>query len=479
MKIKINSVSTSPKMANYVILANDPNDITSTYLSNEEVDHILEQFTEYDIRQFSFNRLKNIVLVRIVKAENENYKTYESFRKAGDEVQVELNKLRAKSVTIAGNGIDTAALLAFAEGCALGNYQFIKYFKDKNKKANTLVEINLLDERLKDEEISHLRIILDAVGKARDLVNEPVIHLNAVQLSENFEKMAAEAGIKIEVFNRKKIESLKMGGLLAVNKGSVDPPTFTVMEWKPENHHNQKPIVLVGKGVVYDTGGLNLKTGSYMENMKMDMAGAAMMASVIYAAAKAKLPLHIIALMPATDNRLNGNAYASGDVITMYDGTTVEVINTDAEGRLILADALSYASKYDPELVINAATLTGSAMRAIGKYGIVAMHAKADHQMEALKLSGNNTYERIAEFPFWEEYGELLKSDIADLKNLGPAEAGMITAGKFLEKFTTYPFIHLDIAGPAFLEKRDSYRSSGGTGIGVRLLFDYLSRQKK
>lgn len=160
--------------------------------------------------------------------------------------------------------------------------------------------------------------------------------------------MAAETGIKIEVFNRKKIETLKMGGLLAVNKGSIDPPTFSVMEWKPDGHKNKKPIVLVGKGVVYDTGGFNLKTGSYMENMKTDMAGAATMASVVYAAAKAKLPLHLIALIPATDNRVNGNAFVSGDVITMYDGTTVEVINTDAEGRLILADALSYAQNTIP-----------------------------------------------------------------------------------------------------------------------------------
>jgi leucyl aminopeptidase len=230
----------------------------------------------------------------------------------------------------------------------------------------------------------------------------------------------------------------------------------------------------VGKGVVYDTGGLNLKTGTYMENMKMDMAGAATMASVMFAAAKANLPLYLIALIPATDNRLNGNAYASGDVITMHNGTTVEVINTDAEGRLILADALSYAQKYNPQLVINAATLTGSAQRAIGKYGIVAMQSKADKFMEDLKTGGNRTYERIAEFPFWDEYGELLKSDIADLKNLGPSEAGMITAGKFLEKFTDYPFIHLDIAGVAFAEKRDSYRNTGGTGTGVRLLFEFV-----
>lgn len=478
MKIQIKKVSTLQQNANAVILLHETAHLKTEVLSDEEIAYIREQNDKHEINRFTFNRLSHMVLVKIIKAEKEGYLTHESCRKAGDEVQAELNKMKIKTASILGYGVEVAAILAFVEGCGLGNYQFLKYLKEKNKKTNTLVGINMLDERINDSDLKQLRILFDAVFTARDLVNEPVIYLTAVRLSEAFEKMASDAGIKIEVFNKKKIESLKMGGLLAVNKGSIDPPTFTVMEWKPENHTNQKPVVLVGKGVVYDTGGLNIKTGSFMENMKMDMAGAAMMASVIYAAAKAELPLHIIALMPATDNRLNGNAYVSGDVITMYDGATVEVINTDAEGRLILADALSYAKKFDPELVINAATLTGAAVRAIGKYGIVAMQAKAGKQMEALKVSGNRTYERIAEFPFWEEYGELLKSDIADLKNLGPAEAGMITAGKFLEKFTDYPFIHLDIAGPAFLEKRDSYRSIGGTGVGVRLLFDFLSTIK-
>ena len=216
-----------------------------------------------------------------------------------------------------------------------------------------------------------------------------------------------------------------------------------------------------------------------MENMKLDMGGAALMGSVIYAVANAKLPVHIIALMPATDNRLNGNAYVSGDVIKMHNGLTVEVINTDAEGRMILADALSYAQKYNPGLVIDAATLTGSAGRAIGKYGVVAMQAKAGEAMQQLKVSGDKTYERVAEFPFWDEYAELMKSDIADLKNSGPPEAGMITEGKFLEKFTDYPFIHLDIAGVAFAEKRDSYRNLGGTGFGVRLLFDFIENYSK
>jgi leucyl aminopeptidase len=187
------------------------------------------------------------------------------------------------------------------------------------------------------------------------------------------------------------------------------------------------------------------------------------------------MPLHVIALVPATDNRPGGNAYAHGDVIYMHSGTTVEVLNTDAEGRLILADALSYARKYDPELVIDVATLTGSAAIAIGKYGIVAMKARSDEEFERLKKSGDRVYERLVEFPFWEEYAELIKSEVAEIKNIGGKEGGAITAGKFLEHFTDYPYIHLDIAGCAFSEKKDSYRGQGGTGVGVRLLIDFLA----
>ncbi|MDD4087812.1 MAG: M17 family metallopeptidase, partial [Bacteroidales bacterium] len=237
---------------------------------------------------------------------------------------------------------------------------------------------------------------------------------------------------------------------------------------------NKKPVILVGKGVVYDTGGLSLKPSNAMDTMKCDMAGAAVVSASLYALAKAKIPLHVMALVPATDNRPDGNAYVPGDIITMFDGTTVEVLNTDAEGRLILADALSYAKKFEPELVLNFATLTGSASRAIGSQGIVAMEVKATDLYCKLAESGEIVNERLVKFPMWDEYREQLNSEIADLKNIGGPEAGAITAGKFQEHFTDYPFVHFDIAGPAFIEKRDNYRGIGGTGIGVRLMFQFL-----
>ena len=270
-----------------------------------------------------------------------------------------------------------------------------------------------------------------------------------------------------------------MGGLLAVNRGSKQPPTFTVVEYKPDNAENSRPVVLVGKGIVYDTGGLNIKTGNYMNDMKDDMAGAATMACVMYACARLNVPIHIIGLFPATDNRPGVNAYASADIINMYDGTNVEVVNTDAEGRMILADALAYAKQYKPSLVVDAATLTGAAARAIGPFGIAAVEKDAESFMQTMKTCGKRVYERIAEFPFWDEYDDCIKSEIADIKNSGESYAGMITAGKFLAYFTNYPYIHLDIAGVAFNEKKDCYNRIGGTGYGIRLMVEFLKTYHK
>lgn len=462
---------------NLILLTTDVNNIDLNHLTKEEKNYASKVIKEHKKETVVFDRLGRFVFVQIIKEEKEEYKRLENCRKAGDILAGKLNDLKAKSVVVVdvdGKGPET---LAVVEGMALGNYQFLKYKSDKKKKANSLLSVGTMSNVLKDEQIDRMNIITDSVMRCRDLVNEPVSHLSATELSRVFQELGEETGIIVEVLNKNKIEALKMGGLLAVNKGSVDPPTFTIMEWKPARTVNKKPIVLVGKGVVYDTGGLNLKTGKYMDGMKCDMAGAATTASAIYAIARMNLPIHVIGLMPATDNRMDAKSVAPGDVITMHNGSTVEVLNTDAEGRLIMADALSYARRYKPELVFTTATLTGAASRAIGKYGVVAMEKSAAKDMGLLKKSGNMVYERIAEFPFWDEYDELIKSDIADINNIGGIDAGMITAGKFLAHFTNYPFIHLDIAGPAYIDKKDSYRTAGGTGYGVRLLVEFLEKK--
>jgi len=210
--------------------------------------------------------------------------------------------------------------------------------------------------------------------------------------------------------------------------------------------------------------------------MKSDMAGAAAVVGVIYALSRLNWPVRVIGLIPATDNRPDGNAYAPGDIIKMHSGLFVEVMNTDAEGRMILADALSYAKKYDPDLVIDLATLTGSAAAAVGTIGTVAMGNAGKQIFDYLFEAGESSYERVVQFPLWEEYGKMLESENADLKNIGGREAGAITAGKFLERFTSYPWIHLDIAGPSFLHSVDGYRTVGGTGTGVRLLLEFIRR---
>ncbi len=424
----------------------------------------------------TINRYDKLIIISILDKKDHNYQTLENARKAGDKVGSMANGHKlAKLVVARDSKLSSDVMLAFAEGMALGNYQFLKYRKDEKKETNSLKELVLDDKSIKNHFINELNIVVDATCKARDLVNEPVNSLNSVDLANAFKAMAAEAGFKIEVLDKARITSLKMGGILAVNKGSKIPPTFSIMEWKPSKAVNKKPIVLVGKGVVYDTGGLSLKTTlNSMDYMKCDMGGAAAVACAIYAVAKAKLNVHVIALVPSTDNLIDANAYVPGDIITMHSGLTVEVLNTDAEGRLILADALSYAKKYKPELVLNFATLTGAAAAAIGHYGTVVMGNADEKVKNKLKKSGNNVYERLVEFPIWEEYGELIKSDIAEIKNVGGPYGGSITAGKFLERFTDYPWFHFDIAGPAFVKQNDSYRTKNASGVGVRLLFDYF-----
>jgi leucyl aminopeptidase len=364
------------------------------------------------------------------------------------------------------------SVLFLAEGIALTNYQFNRFFsKPKFNKLNTIIVSPDIDI----DKINELNNTIKSVFWTRNVVNTPVSHLNASQLAEEIVGLGKEASFSVQVLEKTQIESLKMGGLLAVNKGSIDPPTFTIAEYKPKKAKNKKPIVLVGKGVVYDTGGLSLKpTPGSMDTMKSDMAGAAAVAGGIYLAALQKLPIHIIALIPATDNRPGENAYAPGDIITMFDGTTVEVLNTDAEGRMILADALAYSSKYDPEIVIDAATLTGAAVRAIGTEASIIMGNAKDSYFESLEKAGFETHERVVRFPFWDDYKEHMKSKIADLKNIGTANAGMISAGKFLEHFCKSPYIHMDVAGPTWLDSKENYRGFGGTGAGVRLLYEFF-----
>lgn len=468
--VNINYISEIDSNVSIVLSINNLNSLeTNTYeiLSKEELHYLLSKKPE-EFPVF-INQYKRHCIILLAPSEDTNFKKSEKNRILGFEIFNYCKTHNINQIQICTNNNQE---IDIAEGLALSSYNFEKY-KTKNTTPYSLT-ISVQGDK---NEIEYLKNTTEAVFFARDLVNEPQSYLTANQLSNEIEEQCKKVNISFTRFDLDKIKALKMGGLLAVNQGSIEPPTFNILEYKPLDAQNSKPIILVGKGVVYDTGGLSLKpTPNSMDIMKCDMGGAATVAGALLALAKNKIPYYVVALIPATDNRPGGNAYTPGDVITMYNGTTVEVLNTDAEGRIILADALTYASKYNPELVIDVATLTGSAMRAIGKEATVMLSNADESIKNKLKTSGNNVYERLVEFPLWDEYAESLKSDIADIKNLGETNAGAISAAKFLETFTNYPWVHLDIAAPAYLDKKDKYRGKNATGVGVRLLYDFVKK---
>lgn len=433
----------------------------------------LRQSAEKGVHHFFFPQASRAVFVRLLTPEENPAYRLEEARMSGHDLLRELRHYKLESATLRHFCPDERAL-AFLEGLLLSNYQFLQYFSNPEKKDRPLQHLSWACETPPEAAIAELNLLVQTVCMTRDMVNEPHSHFNALKLAEAAMAAGQQFGFAVDVLGKEKLQSLKMGGLLAVNQASEVPPQFCILEWRPEQARNAKPIVLIGKGVVYDTGGLSLKPSEGMEHMKCDMAGAAAVIGILSAVAQARLPVQVIGLIPATDNQIGERALAPGDVIRMYSGATVEVVNTDAEGRLILADALHYAKKYNPELVIDLATLTGAAIRALGSQAICYMGTAGPEVKRALEQSGWNTFERLVELPLWKEYGDELKSHVADLKNLGSGTAGMITAGKFLEHFADYPWLHLDIAGPAYLRHANGYRTKDGTGVGVRLLFDFL-----
>ncbi len=376
---------------------------------------------------------------------------------------------------------DDTTAQALVEGFVLGAYQYRRYKTDDGFSGpdSFVVHVDEHEEAAVRSGTERGRRLAEATGTARDLVNRSPHDKTA----EAFARLVAESGAKhgydVETWGEDRIREEGMGGLLAVNRGSFDPPTFSLLRWQPDDAPNERPIVVVGKGVMFDTGGLSLKdTKGSMDKMKSDMGGAAAVVGLFEALADLQVPLNVVGLLPATDNRPGRKAYVPGDVIEMHSGATVEVMNTDAEGRLLLADALSYASStYDPALVVDVATLTGSCIVALGTKAAGVMASETDAAAErlyAIQRAGERTGERVHPLPMFEEYKELLDSTVADLTNVGGSAAGAITAGKFLEHFVEAPWLHLDVAGPAFLDEPSGYAPKGGTGFGVRLLADYL-----
>lgn len=368
----------------------------------------------------------------------------------------------------------SAIAKAIAEGSVLSQYGYVKYKTSADEKfVNKITIVCGADvQKTVKSAIAEVEAICAGVIEARDLANAPNNELYPESLAKRAVALGKQFGFKTTVLDKEKITELKMGGLLGVNRGSARPPVFIVMEYM-HGPKSQKPIVLVGKGVTFDTGGISLKPAAGMSEMKADMHGAASVIGTMVAIAGLKLKRNVVALVPATDNMPSGTAMVPGDIITFMNGVTAEIDNTDAEGRLILADALCYADRYKPETVIDLATLTGAVVIALGNTTTGLMGTDTSTKKK-LKAAADRTNEYVCELPLYEEYEELISSDVADVKNSGGRSAGSITAALFLKKFVSYPWVHLDIAGTGIAPKASHYVPKGGTGVGVRLLTDAL-----
>ncbi len=364
----------------------------------------------------------------------------------------------------------------FIEGIFLGNYSFNKYKSDKEKDKEISVIYYADKSKILKSAILKTLNLKDGLEFTKDLQNEPSGILTPNILANRINSTLKNEGAKVKVFDEKQIKKMKMGGVIAVGKGSDYPPRFIVIEYNGNNKSKKKQVALVGKGVTFDSGGISIKPSAHMWEMKADMSGAAVVAGVILSAAKQKLPLNILGVIPAVENMPSGKALKPGDVIFTASGKSIEVEDTDAEGRIILSDALDYASKAKPDVIIDLATLTGSAVVALGEF-VAGLFTKNDKLAGVLYNAGQRTSERIWRLPLWDEYNELIKSSVADVKNLGPRWGGAITAAKFLEHFVDkkIPWAHLDIAGPAMAHEFNNYTKKYMTGFGVRLLFEYLN----
>jgi leucyl aminopeptidase len=411
-----------------------------------------------------------------------------------------LEKLRracARGIRIAGNlKVDTVAIQLFdeefnscsfedaaiaqSESCIMRLYRFDKYYTSKEYEKIDLKELIFFapkDSKHHKEFAEGIKtghILGESTNLARDLGNEPSNVAYPKWVADFIKKRGTKLGYSVKVYGRKDLEKMNAGLILGVAQGSIYEPQFVVMEYK-NGGAKDKPVVFVGKGVTFDSGGISIKPAGGMDQMKMDMCGAASVIGAFDAAARLKLKVNLIGLIPLVENMPSGTSFRPGDILTGMNGLNVEVQNTDAEGRLILGDALAYAERYKPSYVIDLATLTGAAVIALGHYATIAV-SNDDSLTRKLMKAGEKTYERVWELPSWDEYDRLIDSDVADITNVGKGrQAGSIVAGMFLKRFVKgYKWTHLDIAGTAMNNKAEHYIPAQATGVGVRLLIEFL-----
>ncbi len=378
-------------------------------------------------------------------------------------------------------GIDPeTAAQALVEGTLLGSYRFTAYLTDDDAALKPLGGLTLLTH---DQAALHALQAGAAVGEAvaagvclaRDLTNLPGNDLTPSAMAARAQEVAAQSGLRCTVLDEPQMEALGMGSLLAVGKGTDQPSRFIVLEHNADRV-DLKPYVVVGKGITFDSGGISLKPGQGMEDMKDDMAGAAATLGAMQAVAALDLPIRVVGLMPCVENMPSGTAYRPGDVIKAMTGRTIEVISTDAEGRLILADALGYAQRYQPQAVVDLATLTGACVVALGSVAS-GLLCNDDALAAQLERAAGASGDKVWRLPLWDEYKQQIKSDVADIKNSGGREAGAIIGGIFLQHFVDYPWAHVDIAGMVYSRKVEGWLVKGATGYGVRLLIAWLRQQ--
>ncbi len=400
-----------------------------------------------------------------------------------------MRELKLKSVTLhsfegnVGRITLRASSQAMVEGIALSQYKLDRYRSDEEAKAPTIERLTMVKENRKG--LGEVKkgaekgdVFSRATNFARDLGNMPGNHLTPTRLAAEASKLAQQHKFKCTVLSAAELRKLKMNTFLAVAAGSQQPPKLILLEYAP----GRKPtntLALVGKGITFDAGGLSLKSTENMLEMKGDMMGGAVVISAIAACAQLGLPVRLIGIVPATENLPSGSALKVGDIVTSHSGKTIEVLNTDAEGRLILADALSYARTFKPDAIVDVATLTGAIKIALGTI-CAGLFGNDRKLISRMIQAGQITGERVWEMPMWEDYQELIRSDLADVKNVGGRNAGSITAAKFLQTFVgDLPWVHLDIAAVDAKDKDDSYHSKGATGFGARLLLQFLEDWKR
>lgn len=385
----------------------------------------------------------------------------------------------ARHVAVALVGADAGAehaeaLVALAEDAT---YVY-RHTKPSAPAASRLERLSLVCEKAQAKAIeaglARGRAIAAGVALARELANRPANHCTPSHLAAEARALARRhARLAVQVLERKDAEKLGMGCFLAVARGSEEPPKFIVLRYQAAAKA-EAPVVLVGKGITFDTGGISIKPSENMGAMKSDMGGAAAVLGAMKTVARLNLPLRVIGIAPATENMPDANAYRPADVITASNGKTIEIISTDAEGRMILADALVYASRYNPAAVIDLATLTGACVVALGEGIAAGLFCNDDRLRDRLLASGTATHERLWPLPLWDDYKKSIKTDVADMKNSGGRTGGVGTSAIFLKEFTDYPWAHLDIAGMALAGKESGYIPAGATGYGVRLLVELL-----